>query len=977
MHAALIRHLRAVQRLRRKPRGGGPLVLIRVALITMLAIVFTQLALAFVGLSAVAGVYTFFAQDLPPIEEVERRNAEAFKTTRLYDRTGQTVLYEIIGEGRRTMVPLSRISANLRNATIAMEDKTFYTNPYGVNIEGLLRAAWGEIRGENAGGGSSIPQQVVRNILMTEDERLERIYERKIREIIRTYELTRRYPGIEGRDKILELYLNHIFYGYLAYGVEAAAQTYFGKHVEELSLAECAMLVPLPQSPALNPIDRPEEAEKRQEIVLDSMTLQGYITGEQAYAAKQQRLVIAPPRFDMLAPHYVVYVRDLLLRLQKDKFPDVPVYGGGLQVITSLDLQTQEKAEQIISRNVITLSAKYKANNAAMVVLDVKTAEIRAMVGNVYTTERSISPEVNMAVSPRQPGSSFKPFVYATAFGQGYTPATMVMDIRTSFVDPYSGLPYVPEDYSRKYLGPMLLRRTLANSLNIPAVAMAAKAGMKNVIDTAHAMGITDIREDEEWVGEDGRPYRPYENGYPLALALGAGPVKLLDMAYAFSVFANGGTMLGEPAPSERLRPGYRRLDPVAILKVTNARGDVLYEYKQPQRQDVLRPEVAFLISSILSDNQARSRMFGLDSPLKLQDRPAAAKTGTTNDYRDGWTVGFTPQYATSVWVGNADNVKMVNAEAVRVVAPMWHEMMEWLHQGLPVENFARPQGLEMAIVDSISGKRPTEYSPQSMQEVFIKGTVPIEADDVHIPFKLCKQSGKLATAYCPVEQVEEKVFDIYPPEADDWVRGEQIPQPPQDYCDIHGPSLAATDVAIISPRNLSSVRGVVAINGNAKPGGLERYWLQAGQGMIPDKWLPIGPEHNNGVENNVLENWDTRGLDGLYTLQLSVIAGGNMQQASVQVLVDNISPTVKFAGSMTRPDPFSGGEISIDADAQDNLAMDRVEFFLDDQSLGFSTVAPYSMRWKGTGTHTIYVVAYDAAGNEARSEPIKVHVGG
>jgi len=911
-------------------------------------------------------------QDLPSAEEIGRRSTETFETTRIYDRTGQTLLYEFIPPdlGRRTEVPLERIPAHLRNGTIAMEDKTFYTNPLGINVEGVARAVWGEIQGENLGGGSSIAQQLIRNVIMTPEERMERSYERKIKELILTIELTRRYPGIEGRDQILEWYLNNISYGRMAFGVEAAAQTYFGKHVEELSLAECAMLVPLGQSPAMNPIDMPEEAKKRQEMVLDAMFLQGYITAEEAMAAKQEVLVLAPPRFDIKVPHFVMYVRDELER----KYGTEAVYGGGLQVITSIDLEAQAEAERIAREQIDKLREAHNATNAAVVVLNAKTSEIVAMVGSLDYNDRSIDGQVNMAISPRQPGSSFKPFVYATAFSQGYTPATMVMDVRTSFPDGSNPAPFVPENFDRTFHGPMTLRRALGCSYNIPAVAVAHWVGIDRVVETARAMGVTSLNE-------------PY---YGLAVALGAAEVSPLDMAYGFSVFANGGALVGEPAVGSA-REARRRLDPVAILQVKDARGRTLYEFEQPQRQEVLRPEVAFLVTNVLSDNQARTPAFGANSVLVLTDRPAAVKTGTTNDYYDGWTVGFTPQYVTAVWVGNTDHTKMKNATGVRVAGPIWHDLMEWLHQGLPVEGFARPAGIVTAIVDSVSGKLPTEYSPGRMQEVFMQGTVPVEYDDVHRPFGICRESGKLATAYCPPDQVEQQVFSIFPPEADDWVREQGIPQPPKEYCPIHGPDLSGADVAILQPAQFASVKGIVTVTGNARPAGFQRYWLQFGQGSAPEQWVPIGGEHGNAVDKGVLENWDTNGLEGLYTLRLTAVGDGGEHQATVQVLVDNVPPTVRVQAPVQDKFFYPGKDewISIQVDAQDNVAMDKVEFYIDDQLFGYSTVSPYTARWmlrrsdaegafpvEPWGTHRVHVVAYDSAGNTTTSETITVHIG-
>jgi len=819
---------------KRHPKKSGGLIALRFSLVAVTIILLSVIGMVLAVAGSVFGVYASYVQDLPSAEEIGRRSVETFETTQIYDRTGQHLLYELIPTtgGRRTWVPLLSIPDNLRNGTIAMEDKSFYTNPAGINVEGLLRAARGVITGEYAGGGSSIHQQLIRNVIMTPEERMQRSYVRKVKEIVLAIELTRRYPGVEGRDKILEWYLNNIFYGHFAYGIEAAAQTYFNKPAQDLSLAEAAMLIPLPNAPALNPIDHPDDAKRRQEIVLDQMYVQGYITAEEAWEAKQQYLTIAPPRFDIQAPHFVLYVRGLL----EERYGSDAVYGGGLRVITSLDLETQEKMNELAREQVDKLRDKHNVHNAAVVVLDTKTAEIKAMEGSLDYFDQAIDGQVNMAISPRQPGSSFKPFTYATAFAQGYTPATMVMDVRTSFPDPPNPAPYVPENYSRTFHGPMLLRRALACSYNVPAVAMMHKVGSMNVVDTAHAMGITTLNNAH----------------YGLSLTLGGGEVTLLDMVYAFSVFANGGAMLGEPIPQERFRPGYRTLDPVAILKVTDAKGRVLYEYSGPQSQEVIRPEIAFLITDILSDNLARTPAFGPNNQLVLEDRPAAAKTGTTNDYHDGWTIGYTPQYVVGIWVGNSDYEPMENASGARVASPIWHEAMEWLHKGLPVESFPNPPGIETAVIDGTSGQLPTEYSPWRMQEIFIKGTVPTEMDSIHRPYRICKHSGKLATVHCPPNEVEEVVFDIYPPEAEDWVREKGMPQPPKDYCDIHGPNLTNSDVAIVSPKLFEIVREVVPITGNAKPGGLQKYWLEWGQGMEPVAWTRIGGEHGHKVHNNV-----------------------------------------------------------------------------------------------------------------------------
>ena len=916
------------RRQHRSSRGKGN-VLLRIAgaiLAAGLSVVAMTLAL---GLAVGAGVYYYYARDLPPAEEIGLRTAEAFETTRVYDRTGEHVLYEILDPegGFRTMIPLQQIPEDLRNATIAMEDKTFYENPAGINIEGMLRAFVNNLRGLPVQGGSSITQQLIRNVVMTPEERFALSYARKIKEVILAYELTRQYPGLEGKDQILEWYLNTVHYGRLAYGVQAAAETYFGKDVQDLSLAESAMLAPIPQYSLLNPLDDFEAAKRRQELYLDQLYLQGYISADEAQAAKSEEIKIVPQRFDIDAPHFVMFVRQQLV----EKYGSDRVYGGGLQVRTTLDLDIQQEAEQIARDHIEEIGEEHAVTNAAAVVTRPSSGEILAMVGSLDYFDSSIDGQVNVAISERQPGSSFKPFTYATALEQGYTPATMIMDVRTSFPD-VGGVPYVPENYTRKFYGPVRLRRALAWSLNVPAVALIHQLGLSEVLNTAHRLGIETLTSGE----------------YGLSLTLGGGEVTLLDMTYAFGVFANGGVMAGNPVPPERLRPGFRELDPVAVLEVTDSRGNVLEQFDGPRTREVLRSQVAFLMNDLLSDNDARARMFGIDSPLHL-DRPVAAKTGTTTNYRDSWTIGYTPQVAVGVWVGNSDNTQMKSLPGVRGAGPIWHDVMEYVVAPLPVEEFPEPSGMTRMEVDATSGLLPTEYSPSRVTEIFIRGTEPTSYDTVHRPFRLCRASGKLATVYCPMDQTEEVVFQIFPPGTEDWVRESEIPQPPAEYCDLHGPNLAASDVAITVPQAYSHVRGEVPIFGNAKPSRFRLFRLQYGEGMDPTSWTQIGGDRYDKVDGNVLGHWETSALDGLYSVKLTVIdKDDHYHETAVPVSVDNISPTVKIlhpedhAVYVMEQDEW----VNFQVEAEDNTSMDRVEFYLDGEMFGFSTVAPYTKKW-------------------------------
>ena len=921
-----------LQRRRRKPSS-----VLKWASALLLVMVLSSILLAGLGFGAAFAVYAYYSKQLPSAEEISHSAISSFKTTRVYDRTGQHLLYEIVppDEGSRTIVPLHQIPAHLRYATIALEDRTFYENPAGINVEGLIRAAVNNLRGLPIQGGSSITQLLIRNVVMTPEERFERSYARKVKEVILAYELTRRFPGIEGKDQILEWYLNTVSYGF-PNGVEAAAEYYFGKHVWEVDLAEAAMLAHLPNAPALNPIDNPEAAKARQELVLDQMYLQGYITAEDAWAAKQKQLALVSKEYDITAPHFVMYVR----RLLQERYSSELVYRGGLRVITTLDLELHNEAERVAREYIATFVEKHQVHNAAVVVIDPQTGEILTMVGSLDYFDSAIAGQVNVATSERQPGSSFKPFTYVTAFAQGYTPATMIMDVRTSFPD-YPNPPYVPENSDRKFHGPVLLRSALGNSLNVPAVAMLYRAGVQNVLDTAHRMGINTLN------GEF----------YGLSLTLGGGEVTLLDLTYAYGVFANNGVMAGEPVPPEDLKPGFRELNPVSILRIEDAQGNVIYEYTEPQRQEVLRPQLAYLITDILSDRSARTITFAWDSPISLSPN-VAVKTGTTTDYRDAWTIGYTPQVVVGVWVGNSDNTSMLNMPGSRGAGPIWRGVMEWLLNRLPETKFRQPDGLERVEVDATSGLLPTGYSPKKVRELFMQGTAPTDYDNVHRPFRVCQVSGKLATAFCPPETVAEQVYDIYPPDAGDWVRESQIPQPPAAYCDLHGPSATTVDLAITSPALYAHIAGIIPILGNARPGDFRLYKLQYGKGVNPSQWIPIGGDHYDRVDNNVLEYWDVSQMpDGLYTLELGMVEGsGNYRSARIQVVVDNKPPAVEIVH------PLEGAVytlesdewVNIQVDAIDNYAMDRVEFFLDGQQIGYSTVAPFTKKWTIALTGTV-----------------------
>ncbi len=980
------------------------------------------------AVGAAAGVYGYVTRDLPNPDEIKQAE-ENFETTIIYDSSGQTALYEIIDPhaGDRSWVSLDEISPYLICATVALEDKTFYVNP-GFDLEGIARAFRDNLQGKAIQGGSSITQQLIKNVIIPEERRVVSEegpelddYVRKGQEVVLAYDITRRYS----KDQILEWYLNTNFYGNLAYGIEAAAQVYFGKHASELTLPESAMLAPIPQSPSVTPLSPDEKtresAKLRQETTLDRIVIDGCqgveveITDEEAEAAKDAELRYRKleQRFDIKVPHFSTYVLRVL-----EENNDVyglttdMIYRGGLKVYTTIDLELQRQAECAARVQVALLQGQdpqvaraaggadcvaadylyplrdrdigvdHEVSNAAVVVLRPRTGEVLAMVGSLDYWDEAIDGKFNVAADGlRQPGSSFKPFTYVTLLSNPnypndptrYNLATMFLDVRQGFAQT-GRPPYVPENYDREYHGPQRLRLALARSYNIPAVEAMSLAGIDNVIRTAHAMGIETLDRGLDYYG--------------LSLTLGGGEVRLIDMVYAFSVYANGGFMYGvEKAPS-RVRSGFRELDPVVIKRIEDRNGTVLWEFAEEtlESREVLEPRLAYLMNDILSDRVSRCAAFGCPNALELNTeagevRPAAAKTGTTNNYVDGWTVGYTPQIAVGVWVGNSDSSWMKNTPGSKGAAPIWHAVMSYILRDAPVVGFARPEGfIEMAVCDK-SGLLPTPHCP-TVNELFIPGTEPTQRDNVYKLIAINKETGKLATVYTPPELVEEKVFEIYPPEAQEWVISAEVEQPPTEW-DTIGPSPTAGDVAITVPATYSYINKPTVVEGNAKGGEFERYTLAFGKGLNPTAWTQIGGDHYNQVDNGPLEFWDITGLeDGLYSLQLTAIdRNQGFRQSTIQVTLDTVSPTLELNYPENNATYIYGDDewVTINADVVDNLSMDRVEFFVNDEAEPFAVrrVAPFNVRWTvaSPGRFTFYVIAYDAAGNQVKSDSVAVTV--
>ncbi len=627
--------------------------------------------------------YYFILRDLPSPTRLASSNLP--QSTQIFDRNG-VLLYTIYGSRNQTTVALSSIPKTLQEATIAIEDRDFYRHG-PIDIKGIARAFYETLFHKQIQGGSTITQQLVKNTLLSP----ERTLTRKVREIFLSFITEVLYP----KDKILAMYLNQIPYGGTAYGIEAASETYFRKHASELDLAEASLLAGLPEAPtSYSPFGpHPELAKQRQLQVLKAMRDNGYITEAQRQQAASEPLHYSTFGNDMKAPHFVLYVKDLLAQ----KYGTKMVEEGGLKVQTSLDLSVQDFAQTTVTTEVANL-ASYHVTNGAVVVSNPATGEVLAMVGSRdYFNTTNTDGNVNVTTMKRQPGSSIKPINYADGLIHGFTAATPFIDQATCFPNPGKA-PYCPVNYDGKFHGVVDIRHALANSINIPAVKMLKVNGVDSMLHLAQDMGISSLSNS---------------NDYGLALTLGGGEVTMLDMTTAYGVFANSGY----------------RIDLHPILKVIDSKGQVLEQYTPVQSPifgtKVLPEGVAFIISDILADNNARSLEFGSNSALYIPGKYVPVKTGTTNDFRDNWTIGYTPNYVVTVWVGNNDNTPMNGlASGITGAAPIWHKVMTYLLSDRLAPQSPRPGNVVQLPVCSVTGSQPSPTNQCSTHmEYFIKGT--------------------------------------------------------------------------------------------------------------------------------------------------------------------------------------------------------------------------------------------------------------
>jgi 1A family penicillin-binding protein len=913
-------------------------------------------AIFLLGFFVLTLALAWMSRDLPNPNALLHR--EIAQSTKIYDRTGEVMLYEIHGDEQRTLITIDEIPDVMKWATVSIEDKDFYKH-HGVSWKGLMRAfITSVIKRQRVQGTSTLTQQFVKNAILTN----ERTVTRKLKELLLSLQIERKYS----KDEILQLYLNEISYGSTIYGVESAAQGHFGKSIKEITLDEAALLAAMPQAPDLyNPYgmgsrgDNRDMLVSRQHYIMDLMAEQGFISQEEADEAKEidtlEKLI--PRRVgNIKAPHFVMYVRSKLVELLGQR----TVETGGLRVITTLDWRLQQAGEEAVWNGVENRGEQYGFSNASLVSIGPKDGHILAMVGSKDFFDEENDGQVNVSIRPRQPGSSFKPFVYTAGFMKGYTPQTTLWDVKTQFRTDTKN--YSPNNYDFRERGPVSIRMALQGSLNIPAVKMLYLVGVGRVLDLAEDLGYTTFAE---------------RSRFGLALVLGGGEIKPLEHTAAFGVFANDGVK--QPT--------------TAILKVEDSNGKIVDEWELKDGNRVFDEQIARITSNILSDNNARAYVFGTGSYLTLPGRQVAAKTGTTNDYRDAWTIGFTPSLVTGVWAGNNDNTEMKRgAGGSTVAAPIWQDFMIKATEGTEAESFTPPgptgssknvlngKAFETTVkIDTVSGKLATEYTPAEFTEertFYDAHTILYYVDKDNplgpVPTNPARDpqfNNWEAAVQAWVEKEEWNATGTPPTEYDDAHTEENVPQvrikEPSNRDKIRSRSFVV-EVEVIATRNVQSVKAVINgyVIGSAFSGSGRTWKIPAN---IPNA---LG----KGFHDLTIEARDDVGNTGTEKITINLLA--DPEELLLQVV-----------------NPMPGSEISmndfprtVEIQINDLSDISRADLYLQtptgETRLIGSNIKPQenpvSFNWsflRGSGVYSLYAEATTDSGHTIKGDTISVTV--
>ncbi len=898
--------------------------------------------LILLGLIIIFGALAWVSRDIPSPDKVINRSITV--STKIYDRTEKTVLYDIHGDIKRSLIDFDQIPQYVINATLAAEDRNFYTHK-GFSLTGIIRSVIKNIFTGSRVGGSTLTQQFVKNAVLS----TEKTYTRKVKELLISYQLEKKFS----KNEILQMYFNEIPYGSVIYGIEAASQSFFGKSVQDVTIAEGAILAAIPQAPTFySPHgNNKDQLIVRQRYILDSMAELGFINQEQAEQAKNEKIIFKPLQESIIAPHFVMYVKELLSEQYGENF----IIQEGLKVYTTLDLDKQKIAEEAVENGVATNGVKYNFTNASLVAIDPKTGQILSMVGSVDYFNNEIDGQVNVALRDRQPGSSFKPIVYTAAFIKGYTPDTILYDVVTDF-DTSKTKPYIPHNYDLKENGPVTIRKALAGSLNIPAVKTTYLTGLDNILNLANNLGYSTLKDKDR---------------FGLSIVLGGGEVKLLEHVGAYGVLAQNGV-------KHELNP---------ILRIEDKEGKILYEYKD-KKKEVLNPEISKLTTNILADDNARAYIFGAGSKLTLSGRPVAAKTGTTNNYRDAWTIGYTPSLVAGVWVGNNNNTEMKRgADGSVIAAPIWNEFMREALKDTTPESFPTPEiiktgkpvldGQESAEIkikiDTISGKLATEFTPLStIKELTIKEVHNIlhyvNKDDPRGDNPNNPQTDPQYTAW------EESVIRWAQEQGFDPNQGQDIPT---NYDDIHL-SQDQPNLIIITPlpnQTITDENLSVDVTASAKWGihQIEYY--------INDQLITSRSDDNNTTINI------SKFSNGYHTLK--VVAKDDLENTKIRTvelnfLLPQIVPTLNWTS------PANNSTINLPITLNASLTnwqrITKIDFYSIKEGATLEQYinhtipleAQISLLWDKqleAGNYTIFGNIFDIQGKKYQSEELKIVV--
>jgi membrane peptidoglycan carboxypeptidase len=914
-----------------------------------------------IGLGTVTGALLFgeVTAGLPSVQGYALRFGSApaleLPPARLFDRSGQVLIYEALNPAAvdRRWLEITAASPDrlpvFAQATLAFQDPAYWTHP-GYD----WRATLGAILGTP--GPPTLSEQLVEHTLLPLEDAARPESVRRLRSAVLAADLTRRFA----KDQILEWYLNTADYGNQAYGIDAAALTYFGKHAGELSLGEAALLAGIPLHPSTNPAEAPAKAAALKDEVLGAMARAGFITPEQRDRARAESIGVLTPQAPASGngSDYGRYAWEGLERAWGSEFSR----WGGLTILTAEDHDLQLQAECVAATHLQRLrggdpgavvaaadgspcvaagllpplrpsdaGVDHQVDALTAILLDPQAGEVLSVVGD---------PD-----APRPAVAMLYPITYLAAFSRGYGPGTMVLDLPPDGEDLTAG----------SYRGPVRMRSALAGGLETAAQRTFALAGSENVNLIAREMGL-DLPAD--------LTSQPGTQG-----SLTTAEVSLASLTTAYGILANEGRWVGE-------RSGEGGLAPISILRIEEWDGRTL-SVASPQSRSLVSAPLAYLMNDVLSDETERREAFGVADVLGL-GRPATVVVDARPGGRDFWSVGATRQRTVGAWLGGEGERLPSGVNPLNGAAPVWRALLLYATRDLPAQDWTIPAGVSEIQVCDPSGLLPTQYCPRVVREVFIDGTEPTNYDSLYQPLRVNRETGKLATLFTPIDQVEERVYLVPPPAAAAWAQAAGIEKPPTEYDTVLAGESGSFVVKLSRPEMFEYVRGTVALRGAAHPAEFEYYRLQYGQGLNPTRWVQIGADSRTGVASGALGVWDTEGLEGLYSVQLVVVYGeGQVSTDAVQVTVDNAPPRI----SLVLPEPgtlvmVAGGSLVIEAEVADELGLRLVEFFVDGERIGSFDSAPYSLRWvPEAGEHTITARATDHAGNVGESEAVQIAV--